>query len=277
MKRKTGLTCTMLLAAGMTCHGLQWKARDFKIFDPSSLWDVRTYTQADVGGLGGIAEDLVGKVWSMKYNPEYELDKTNSIELALDLWAKHGWFSLVWIDGETGEQHRIADSNGAEGEGHYRVTIKVDKNHPLAGKLLSGQGQLTTVQMLNREKPKPKYGTWYAGQYYVDILDWAIEGGVTGTPEPGFQTEPSISTDPATGEIIISFNLPGGGLAPFSATRTASDAPAADGAQGRYFIEGSTNLVDGEWFEVAEGTVAKLNPEERQMFLRLAYEEAPAG
>jgi hypothetical protein len=263
--------CSML-AMGMGSYGVEWMARDFALVDPAALWDVYHYTQEDADKHESITQDMVGKVWWMQYNPQYELDDSNSVKLALDLWAKHGWFSLVWIDELTGEQHRIADSNGAEGEGYYRVTVQVDKNHPLADRLLSGEGSPNTVQMINREKPKPESGTWYAGQYYVDIIEWSVEEAGSSPPidpippyypEAGFPAKPSISFDAETGMVTCSFELFDDG------------GPSVAGESEGFSIQGTTNLVSGEWFHVADGLSATIEPTEDKMFLRLAFEDLP--
>lgn len=260
----------LVLGVGMATYGIEWEMRNYDIIDPASLWDIYTYSQQDADNHEDIPDALVGQVWWMQYNPKYALDESNSIVLALDLWAKHGWFSLVWIDGETGEQHRLADSKGAEGEGYYRLTVHVDKNHPLAEKLLSGDGTLTSVQMINREMPKPEYGTWYAGRYHVDILDWSVEDPKEpdvepippDTPEPGFATRPRIDIDTGSGTVTFSFELLDGG-----------GQGDGGGAASGYAVFGTTNLVSGEWFHIADGFSATVESVEDNMFIRLGYEE----
>ncbi|MDF7822541.1 hypothetical protein P4B35_00840 [Pontiellaceae bacterium B12227] len=245
---------------------IEWNIRNFELIDPASLWDVFVYTQEDADQNENITEDLIGKTWGMKYNPDYELDAQNSIQLDLDLWAKNGWFTLVWVDDATGETHRIANSAGCEGEGHYRLTIRIDKNHELADKLMYGQGQLTSVQMINREKPQPPYGNWYAMQYYVDILEWQINEDVDESfppsfPEDGFPTRSQISFDPVSGLMTIHFE------------RISEEGQRIEIDASDYGIQVSTNLVSNEWFHLGDGLSAVIDALEDNMFFRLFFKE----
>lgn len=255
-----------LLAIGITSSGMEWKNRSFDIIDPDSLWDSSRYSQEDADNHENNTDDQPGTVWQTDYNSNYELGTSTSIVLTVDLWAKNGWYSLVWIDDSTGEMYRLANSKGAEGEGYFRLTITMDGNHHLADDIQAGQGTVTTLQMVNREKPKPEFGTWYAGQYYVDIMEWSVDESEIDPlppyiPEAGFPTKSTVSIDPDTGAMTFSFEL------------LNSHGETTIGEGNGYSVHATTNLVTSEWFKIADGFFATVEPAEEQMFMRLVYEE----
>jgi hypothetical protein len=246
-----------------------WNHRTYKLPDPVTSWN-RTYYDEETILRHGYSLDLTNHVWWFCINPDYHQDLTNSLTTNIKLWARHGWFTLVWIDNDTEEETHFVNSDGAEGEGYYDLDILVDKHHPLAEKILLGDGYFTSRQELNKLRPPPEYGTWYAMFYHVHIYDWFVDRNYFHMEIPsthtGIPTTPQIAYD--TSEQLLDVQFPVydkyGRQIDFSKVLNVSESD--------FTIEATTNLVQGDWFPVASGTYGSIYPEYDAMFFRLTLE-----
>jgi len=137
----------------------------FRLYEETALWDIHYWTQEEVDAHIPHLQHKVGTIWWQQYNKKYHLDSSNSLVLRLQFYSNGHNIGIKWTNDLTKEWHYLAGGNMFPST-IMNAVIYIDKNHPIASKILGSDAEFMTV-----------YGG--TGNYYPSwIYEFTAHNGV---------------------------------------------------------------------------------------------------